>query len=133
MTMVNDLPSAYQGLTTQITSRNAGSAGTAAAGELTGSGLVIFSHITGANPGNFTTRTPAQMVTDSNLYIGQTWLLIIANNQGTGTLTVVAGAGATVNGTAGVLIASARLFTVNVVSLTAITFTGLAISWGSAV
>lgn len=131
MACLNDIAAALAVGGYQLNTRALSSA-TANAGELTGSGLVIMTN-TGGTPGTYTTRTPAQMIADSNLVVGQTWFLILANNQGTGTLTLGAGSGASVGGTATVAANTARLFTGVVNSLTLITFTGLALAWTSAV
>ncbi len=134
MASINDLPAGMLNLAVQLTSR-ALSSSTASAAELTpssGISLVIMTN-TGGTPGTYTTRTPAQMIADSSLYVGQTWLLILANNQGTGVLTLAAGSGASVGGTATVAINTARLFTAVVNTATLITFTGLALAWTSAV
>jgi hypothetical protein len=108
---------------------------TASAGQLSGSFLTIMTN-TGGTPGTYTTRTAAQMIADSNLYVGQTYFLILANNQGTGTLTLAGGSNVTVGGTATAAINTARLFTVTVggtIASPTITITGLALAWTSAV
>lgn len=126
--MLNDIPSNFLGLPTpQFTSRSMSSS-TANAGELTGAGLCIAANV-GATPGSLTTRTPAQMIADSNLVVGQTWWLLLCNWQATGVLTLAAGVGAVVGGTATVAVNTCRLFTGVVNSLTVITFTGQAIGF----
>lgn len=101
---------------------------TASAGQLSGSTVVIMFN-TGATPGTYTTRTAAQMISDSNLQVGQTYLLLLGNNQGTGTLTLAGGTGVTVSGTATVAANVGRLFVVTVNTATTMTFTGVALSW----
>ena len=101
---------------------------TASAGQLSGAGIVVMFN-TGATPGTYTTRTAAQMIADSNLQVGQTYLLLLGNNQATGTLTLAGGTGVTVSGTATVAANVGRLFTVTVNTSTTMTFTGAAISW----
>lgn len=120
----------------KITSFATAAGGTFASGDLSGASIVIYSHITTANPATLTTRTAALMIADSGLQANQSYLLVIANNQGTGVLTLGAGSNVTVAGTATVAINAARLFTVQVSATAAtmsITITGLAISWTSAV
>ena len=104
------------------------SSSTAAAGQLTGSAVVCMFN-TGATPGTYTTRTAAQMIADSSLQTGQTWLLLLGNNQGTGTLTLAGGTGVTVSGTATVGTQVGRLFVCTVNSATTITMVGVALSW----
>jgi hypothetical protein len=117
----------------QGNTRNVGSGGTANAGELTGASLCIMTHVTGNNPGTFTTRTAAQMMADwPNLQVGQSWLILLANAQGTGVLTLGAGANVSVAGTATVPVNSARWFLATVTSATTITITGLPLSHTSA-
>ncbi len=137
MASVNDVVASLVAPGVQLNTR-ALSSSTANAGELTpqgGSGIVIMTN-TGGTPGTYTTRTLAQMVADG-LQPGQNYLLILANNQGTGVLTLAAGSGVTaVAGTATVAINTARLFTVSVggtIASPTITITGLALAWTSAV
>lgn len=130
----NDLPAGLFNVNVQL-STAALSSSTASAGQLTGPGIVVMTN-TGGTPGTYTTRTLAQMMSDG-LQVGQNYLLILANNQGTGTLTLAAGSGVTaVAGTATVAANTARLFTVVVggtVASPTITITGLALAWTSAV
>lgn len=126
--MLNDIPSNFLGLPIPQFASRSMSSSTANAGELTGAGIVIAANV-GSTPGTLTTRTPALMIADSNLVVGQTWWLLLCNFQGTGVLTLGAGVGATVSGTATVAINTARLFTCVVASLTSIVFTGQAFGW----
>lgn len=137
MASVNDIIAALIAPVVQL-STAALSSTTAAVGQLTPSGaagIVIMTN-TGGTPGTYTTRTLAQMMADG-LQVGQTYLLILANNQGTGTLTLAAGSGvAAIAGTATVAANTARLFTVAVTGTVAspvITITGLTLAWTSAV
>lgn len=129
-----DLPSSQWGaLVTPVKQTSAAlSSSTAAVGQLTGAPLVIMWN-TGATPGTYTTRTNAQMIADAELQPGYSWLIILGNNQGTGTLTLGAGSGVTVSGTATVGTQVARLFLASVSSASVITITGLAFSWTIAV
>lgn len=99
---------------------------TASAGQLSGAGIVIMNN-SGATPGTYTTRTAAQMVADSNLKAGQTYLVLLSNSQGTGSITLSGASGVTVTGTATVAGNTVVLFTVVVTNSTpgseAITFT----------
>lgn len=85
---------------------------TAAAGELTGANRVTMNN-SGANPGNYTTRTAAQMIADGLLSPGDSYDLRIVNGQGVGVLTLVAGDGnVTLTGTMTLAINSFRDFVV---------------------
>lgn len=130
MANVNDIVSGLLpvGAAAGCQSNTAGlSSTTASAGQLSGSSIVIMIN-TGATPGTYTTRTAAQMISDSNLQVGQTYLLFLSNNQGTGTLTLAGGTGVTVSGTATVGTNVGRFFVVTVNSATTMTFTGSALS-----
>lgn len=131
LSAVTDVAAGFMGLSIQVNTA-ALSSSTASASQLSGSFITIMTN-TGATPGTYTTRTTAQMVADSSLYVGQQYLLILANNQAVGTLTLAGGTGVTVGGTATVVGLTARIFTVTVASATAITITGLALSFVSAV
>src|SRR5947207_2845476 len=100
MASMNDiLPGLCFPFTTQFTTA-ALNGSTAAAGDLTGASIVVMNN-SNNNPGTYTTRTGTQMIADAGLQLGQTWLLILSNGQGTGTLTLAAGAsGVTIVGTA---------------------------------
>ncbi len=131
MTMLADLPSAYtMGLTVQFNTA-ALSSSAATAGHLTGAGICIFTN-TGATPGTYTTRTVAQMALDSNLVVGQSWLLIIVNTVITNAITLAGGTNVTIAGTATIAGVAARLFSCVYNSPTLMTFTGLAISLNAA-
>ena len=134
-TSLQDIPLGYIPLSIKVTSA-ALSSSTASAGQLSGAFITIMTN-TGCTPGTYTTRTAAEMFAESGLYPGQSYFLILANNQGTGTLTLAAGAsGVTAAGTLTALVNAARLFQVNCSGTTAVplmTFTGLALSWSSAV
>lgn len=129
--MFNDIPFGAAAPVVQL-STAALSSSTAAAGQLTGVGaaIVIMTN-TGGTPGTYTTRTAAQMIADGALATGQSWLIILANNQGTGTLTLAGGSNVTVAGTATVAANTARLFTAIVATATTITITGLALGFTS--
>lgn len=135
MPNISDLPFGLGVPSIQIVSGSLGNNSTAGAGQLSGAGIVLFSN-TGGTPGNFTTRTAALTFADSNLYIGYAYFLLLCNNQGTGTLTLVGGSNVTVSGTAGVLPNTSRIFSVTCGGTSAVptmTFTGLALSFSSAV
>lgn len=90
------------------------SSSTAAAGELTGAKWVTMNN-SGATPGNYTTRTAAQMIADGFYQVGDSYNLRIVNGQGTGTLTLVAGDGnVTITGTATALVNTFRDFVVTI-------------------
>lgn len=102
----------------------ADSSSTATAGQLSGAGVVCHNN-SGANPGTLTTRTAAAMIADSGLQVGQTFLLILANGQVTGTLTLAGGTGVTITGTATVAASTARLYMVTVNGPTTMTYQNL--------
>jgi hypothetical protein len=96
---------------------------TASAGWLSGAGFVVFNN-SGGTPGNLTTRTGAQMVSDTGLGIGQQYLCLIVNGQATGTMTLVAGDGnVTISGTATIAPNTARLYLVQITGGSTIKFT----------
>lgn len=84
---------------------------TFAAGQITGSGYVVYTN-TGATPGTINTRTAPQMLADMgfNAVVGTSWILRVINGQGTGTLTIGAGSGVTVTGTATIAANTTRDF-----------------------
>lgn len=132
MPSINDIPGGVPLLTVQMgTAALSGS--TASAGQLTptGQASLVYMANTGATPGTYTTRTAAQMITDGPLVVGQQYLLVIANNQGTGTLTLAGGSNVTASGTLTVAANTARLFVVTVTSATTMTIVGLAFGWSS--
>lgn len=133
MANVNDIAAGFLPIVVQASSA-ALSSSTAAAGQLTptaGAGIVYMAN-TGATPGTYTTRTVAQMLGDAPmLSVGQAYILVLANNQGTGTLTLAGGTGVTVSGTATVAANTARVFNVTVNTATTMTFNGLAIGFSS--
>lgn len=136
MASVNDVtPNAMSmlALTSIQVSSASLSSSTASAGQLTGPGPgIIYMANVGSTPGSYATRTAAQMQADSSwLGVGQTYILILANNQGTGTLTLTAGSNVTVAGTATVAVNTARVFVVTTPTATTMVFTGLAIGFGS--
>lgn len=98
------------------------SSSTAAAGQLTGADVVVMNN-SGATPGNYTTRTGAQMFGDiPNCQIGFSYLLVLCNGQGTGTLTLTAADGTvTITGTATVAINVFRVYVVTITSATTVT------------
>jgi len=108
------------------------SSSTAAVGYLTGAALCIAAN-SGATPGTLTTRTYAQMIADSNLSVGQSWLILLCNVVTTNAITLGAGSGVSVTGTATVAGFTARLFTATVTSASLITINGNLVSWTVAV
>lgn len=101
------------------------SSSTASAGWLTGTTPVLILNNSGATPGTLTTRTAAQMLADTALVVGQTWLVLLVNGQATGTLTLGGGSNVTISGTATVAANTARLYMGQVTSPTTISFTNL--------
>ena len=94
-------------------------AGTLAAGNITGAGFVSLVSIN-ATPGTQTTRTATQMFADQNLPVGSSYTLRITNT-GAGTLTLGAGAGVTLTGTMTVPVNTTRDFIVTFNSATTLT------------
>lgn len=96
------------------------------AGQLTGAIVTNYSN-TGATPGSIATRTATQMFGDTpNAIVGQSYLLIITNAQGTGTLTVTAGTGVTLTGTATIAVNTWRAFIVTFNTATTLTIQNIA-------
>lgn len=139
MASVNDAPAGMFLPTVQFNTA-ALSTTTASAGQLSGSAIVVMNN-SGATPGTYTTRTAALMIADSGLCLGNNYLLLLVNGQGTGTLTLAGGTNVTISGTATVATVTARLFKVVVTNATpgseAITitnvmsFTGTALAFGA--
>jgi hypothetical protein len=93
---------------------------TFAAGQLTGAAVVVYTNTQGT-PGSIATRTATEMFNDTvNARVGQTYIVRIVNGQGTGVLTVTAGLGVTLTGTATIAINSWREFAVTFTSATAL-------------
>ena len=92
----------------------------APAGDLTGSAYVVYLD-TGAGANALTTRTAAQMFADHLAVVGETYILRILSG-GSGTITLTAGTGVTINGTATIATTTWREFLVTFVSATAMTF-----------
>mgnify|MGYP001604127846 CR=1 FL=1 len=93
---------------------------TFAAGQLTGGALVTYESTVGT-PGSIATRTATQMF-DEDPYsrVGGTYRLRVHNNQGTGTLTITAGSGVTLTGTATIVANAWRDYIVTYTSATAL-------------
>ncbi len=108
MASVNDVPGGFN-LPGVVFSTHAYSSSSAGAGDLSGGTLMIVNN-SGGTPGTLTSRTAAQMITDSNLTMGQVWWLLVVNGQGSGTLTLAGASGVTVSGTATVAPITARLY-----------------------
>lgn len=90
-------------------------------GQLTGADYNIFANTTGT-PGTINTRTAPQMFADiPNASVGQTFVDRIYNNA-SGTLTIGAGTGVTINGTATVATVTWRDFAVAINSTSTMTF-----------
>lgn len=109
-----------------------GASATASVGDLGGAAVCIFNN-SAASPGTFTTRTALQMIADHNLQLNQAWLVLICQNNATGTLTLGGGVGVTVSGTATVAPNVARPFIFTMNSLTTLTAVGSVCSWTVAV
>lgn len=99
MASLNDLPAGFPPLGAFNFSSRAMSSSTALVNELGGAPICIAQN-TGSTPGTLTPRTAAQMFTDANLQVGQSWFLLLSNDQGTGTLTLGTASGFSVSGTA---------------------------------
>lgn len=94
---------------------------TFAAGQLTGANYVVYTNTQGT-PGSIATRTATQMFgDDSQARVNRSYVLRIINGQGTGVLTVTAGSGVTLTGTATIATNSYRDFIVTYTSATALT------------
>ncbi len=124
MTMTNDLPANTPPLNGCNSRSAALSSSTALPGDLSGAPVCCVNN-TGATPGTLTPRTAAQMIADSNLQIGQTWLVILNNDQGTGVLTLGTASGVTVSGTATAGTNACTLFLAQVTAANTIVFTRL--------
>lgn len=109
--------SAGAALSTQYTSVAVGN-GTLAQGNITGANYVVFA-TSGATA--FTTRTAAQMFTDTNYaFAGMSYVLRVYNTNG-GTLTLTGGSGVTITGTATIATAVTRDYLVTFNSATTLT------------
>lgn len=94
------------------------------AGQLTGAYFTVYTN-TASTPGTLTTRTASQMFGDfAGAQIGMTYNLRIANT-GSGTLTLAAGSGVTLNGTTTVAGDKFRDYVVTFNSATALTIQGV--------
>jgi hypothetical protein len=91
---------------------------TAGAGEMTGAGFVIAEYTAiGAN--NLTTRTATQLFNESpDFKVGDSYMLLV-RNVNAGQITIVAGAGVTLTGTATIAANTERLYCVTFTSATA--------------
>jgi hypothetical protein len=96
---------------------------TAAAGDLTG-GLTTICNYSAVGAANLTTRTAAQMFADMGAVVGQSYELEIMNSSG-GAMTLVGGAGVTVNGTATIALNTTRWFSVTFTSAATVTIQNL--------
>jgi hypothetical protein len=94
---------------------------TFAAGQLTG-GIVTLYLSTATTPGSIATRTATQMFDDTpNAQVGQTYLLLVGNLSGSAnTMTITAGSGVTLTGTATVAQNIGRAYIVTFTSRTAL-------------
>lgn len=96
------------------------------AGQLTGANYVIYSNTQGT-PGSIATRTATQMIADFPAATSSfSYILRVVNAQGTGTLTITAGSGVTLTGTATVAINTWRDFIVTFNSSAALTIQNIA-------
>ncbi len=137
MPTVSDLPGGFFVPTVTFATRSLAGGVTANAGELSGAPLMIMNN-SGANPGSYTMRTAAQMITDSSLTVGALWYVLLVNGQATGTLTLATAAGITLSGTLTVAAITARLFVFQVNTPTTIlgagqlfSFTATALAFGA--
>lgn len=93
---------------------------TFAAGQLSGAANVVYANTQGT-PGSIATRTATQMFADdAYARVGKSYILTIVNAQGTGVLTVTAGEGVTLTGTATIAINTGRIYVVTYTSATAL-------------
>lgn len=92
---------------------------TAAVGDFTGAALVV-SDYTALGGANVTTRTAAQMLAEQRAAPGDSYTLLI-RNPGAGTLTLLAGGGVTITGTATIATATERWYNVKFNSATTAT------------
>lgn len=100
--------------------------GTLTAGQITGADHV-FMETTTDGAATMTTRTATQMFADHpNAQVGGTYLLTLINS-GNNTLTLSAGTGVTITGTATVATTVTRTFHVTFDSATAMTFQGVSV------
>lgn len=109
-------------LPAKFVSNASAGASTMAQGDITGAG-VCGAQYTGIGAAALTTRTAAQIIADAALSgfgVGDSWLVIITNTNA-GTLTVTAGAGVTVNGTATVAQNTGRIFVCTITGAAAVT------------
>lgn len=92
------------------------------AGQLTGGGNVVYTS-TATTPGSIATRTATQMFNDTpNAQPGQTYVLTVVNLSGSAnTLTITAGSGVTLTGTATVAQNVARVYQVTFNTATTLT------------
>jgi hypothetical protein len=96
------------------------------AGQLTGAANTVY-HNTGATPGSIATRTATQMFNDMpGALVGMSYILTLVNAQGTGVLTVTAGGGVTLTGTATIATNTWRQFLVTFTSQTALVMQNIA-------
>jgi hypothetical protein len=93
---------------------------TFAAGQLTGASFTCYTNTQGT-PGSIATRTATEMFGDDpTAVVGRVYRVRIVNGQGTGVLTVTAGAGVTLTGTATIAINTWREFIVTYTTATAL-------------
>ncbi len=114
MSLKDDLPNNWD-LPIQFNTA-ALSSSTASAGQLTGAGLCIMNN-SGNNPGNYVTRTATEMIGDASLTLGQSWLIVLVNGQGTGNMGFVAGSGVTVSGGALIFVNAGRIYIAKVTAV----------------
>ncbi len=103
--------------------------GTLVAGEASGAAFTCLTS-TNATPGSQAMRTPAQILADTpGLVVGQSYMLLITNSGGSGTLTLAtdSGTGFTMTGTMTVANTATRLFIVTLNSGTTGTVQGVSI------
>jgi len=92
---------------------------TAGAGEMTGAGFVVAEYTNiGAN--NLTTRTATQMFAESpDFKVGDSYVLVV-RNVNAGQITIVAGGGVTLTGTATIAANTERIYIITFTSATAL-------------
>lgn len=96
------------------------------AAQLNGAAFVNYTN-TQATPGSIATRTATQMFTDSGYArVGGSYLLRVTNGQATGTLTITAGTGVTLTGTATIAVNTWRDFVVTYNTATTLTMQNVA-------
>jgi hypothetical protein len=112
----------------KVTTNATVGATTAAAGDLTGAADVtaIYTGVTNGGAAALTTRTAAQMIADSGLQVGQSFVLLLVNGNAGGIMTLTGGTGVTISGTATLAASTSRKYVGKVLTATTMSFTNCA-------